>query len=179
MGVKKADGNVDLVAVHESFNEDNEIHLIFLHMVRLCLYPKGANDCEKAYSMHKCWKERDPKVCNPLKGKRYEQSLIVFLLFPCSTTSCGRDWWRDAANIWIYLFHVLIYMQRPLRDELNFYLPCLNWLFYFMWNCATLSTDICQGRREKCSDVDNDIFDGFGPTILYHEYHALVAFRSS
>lgn len=71
MGVKKADGNVDLVAVHESFNEDNEIHLLFLHMVRLCIYPSGSNDCEKAYSMHKCWKERDPKVWNSLEGECY------------------------------------------------------------------------------------------------------------
>lgn len=62
MGVKKADGKVDMVAVHESFNEDNEIHLTFIHMIRLCLYPTGANDCEIAYAMHKCWKEKDPKV---------------------------------------------------------------------------------------------------------------------
>lgn len=62
MGARRADGKIDLVVVHESFNEDNDIHLTFLHMVRLCLYPTGANDCEIAYAMHKCWKEKDPRV---------------------------------------------------------------------------------------------------------------------
>lgn len=67
MHVKK-DAKVDLVAVHESFSEDEEIHNIILHMVRLCLYPTGGNDCDLAYNLHKCWKTRDPKVmsCNRL-----------------------------------------------------------------------------------------------------------------
>lgn len=78
MGVKKADGKIDMVAVHESFNEDNEIHMTFIHMVRLCLYPTGANDCEIAYSMHKCWKQKDPKVCTVIQSKPSHPSFLFF-----------------------------------------------------------------------------------------------------
>lgn len=63
MGLKLPDGKVDLVNLHEAFNDDTEIHMTFIHMIRLCLYPKGDTDCERAYYLNKCWKEKDPKVC--------------------------------------------------------------------------------------------------------------------
>lgn len=56
------DGKIDIVNLHESFNEDHEIHMTILHMIKKCLYPKGANGCEVAYDMFRCWKMSDPRV---------------------------------------------------------------------------------------------------------------------
>lgn len=62
-GLVLPDGKYDLVNLHELFNEDKDIHFTFIHMIRKCLYPKGDDDCQRAYSLHRCWKETDPKVC--------------------------------------------------------------------------------------------------------------------
>lgn len=43
---------------------DDEIQEIAFHMGRRCLRPEGANNCEKAFWYHKCWKTYDPKVSN-------------------------------------------------------------------------------------------------------------------
>lgn len=62
MGMYMPNGKIDIVNLHESFNEDKEIHFDFLHMIRKCLYPKGSNACEVAYDLQRCWKVADPKV---------------------------------------------------------------------------------------------------------------------
>lgn len=58
----RADGKVDIVKTHSLFEEDRETHTYVLHMMRLCLYPTGANACEVAYNLHLCWKKADPKA---------------------------------------------------------------------------------------------------------------------
>lgn len=62
MGMILPDGKIDLVNLHESFNDDKEIHFTFMHMVRKCLYPKG-DGCERAFNLNRCLKQADPKVC--------------------------------------------------------------------------------------------------------------------
>ncbi|XP_055325385.1 general odorant-binding protein 83a-like [Sitodiplosis mosellana] len=54
------DGKIDFVSLHESFNEDKEIHFTFIHMIRRCLYPAGEG-CDRAYNMNVCFKKADPK----------------------------------------------------------------------------------------------------------------------
>lgn len=63
MGFIMPDGKIDLVALHESFNEDKEIHFTFIHMMRKCLYPVGEG-CERAYNLNVCFKKADPKVAH-------------------------------------------------------------------------------------------------------------------
>lgn len=61
---------------HEAnvLDDNGEVHLekfhdmlpgsmqdIALQMGKKCLYPKGDNECEKAFWLHKCWKMADPK----------------------------------------------------------------------------------------------------------------------
>lgn len=41
---------------------DDEIQLIAIHMGKKCLRVQGANQCERAFWYHKCWKSADPKV---------------------------------------------------------------------------------------------------------------------
>lgn len=60
-GMILPDGKIDLVNLHESFNDDKEIHFTFIHMIRKCLYPKG-DGCERAFNLNKCFKQSDPKV---------------------------------------------------------------------------------------------------------------------
>lgn len=62
MGFILPDGKIDLVGLHESFNEDKEIHFTFIHMMRKCLYPAGEG-CERAFNLNACFKKADPKVC--------------------------------------------------------------------------------------------------------------------
>lgn len=57
-------GNVHLELLHESLPDS--MHDIALHMGKRCLYPKGETLCEKAFWLHKCWKESDPKVCTDM-----------------------------------------------------------------------------------------------------------------
>lgn len=61
MGFIMPDGEIDLVALHESFNEDKEIHFTFIHMIRKCLYPVG-DGCARAFNLNSCFKKADPKV---------------------------------------------------------------------------------------------------------------------
>lgn len=46
--------------LHESLPDS--MHDIAMHMGKRCLYPKGETQCEKAFWLHKCWKQADPKV---------------------------------------------------------------------------------------------------------------------
>ncbi len=50
--------NADIL---DKFGRETEDKLIA--MGRKCLYPKGSNQCERAFWLHKCWKTADPKVC--------------------------------------------------------------------------------------------------------------------
>lgn len=56
-------------------HEDGEVHLeklldrlpdsmhdIAVNMGKRCLYPKGDTKCERAFWLHRCWKQADPKV---------------------------------------------------------------------------------------------------------------------
>lgn len=56
-------------------HEDGEVHLeklldrlpdsmhdIAVNMGKKCLYPKGDTKCERAFWLHRCWKQADPKV---------------------------------------------------------------------------------------------------------------------
>lgn len=61
MGMILPDGKIDLVNLHESFNDDKEIHFTFIHMIRKCLYPNG-DGCERAFNLNKCFKQADPRV---------------------------------------------------------------------------------------------------------------------
>lgn len=61
-GLVDDDGKVNLVRVHEQFEFDDELHMIMMDMMRKCLYPSGANSCEKAFALNQCWKKADPKV---------------------------------------------------------------------------------------------------------------------
>ncbi|XP_032597537.1 general odorant-binding protein 83a [Drosophila grimshawi] len=54
-------------------HEDGEVHLeklldrldsmhdIAINMGKRCLYPKGDTKCERAFWLHRCWKQADPK----------------------------------------------------------------------------------------------------------------------
>lgn len=53
-------GVIHLVRIQDLVPES--IHLIFLNMAKRCLYPKGDTQCEKAFALHKCWKQADPTV---------------------------------------------------------------------------------------------------------------------
>lgn len=61
-GMMDTDDKVNLVRVHEVFEYDGQLHMIVINMMRKCLYPQGENMCEKAFFLHKCWKNADPKV---------------------------------------------------------------------------------------------------------------------
>uniref|UniRef100_A0A1Q3EV29 Putative odorant-binding protein n=1 Tax=Culex tarsalis TaxID=7177 RepID=A0A1Q3EV29_CULTA len=52
-------GDVHLEKLHDSL--PNSMHDIAMHMGKRCLYPEGENLCEKAFWLHKCWKQADPK----------------------------------------------------------------------------------------------------------------------
>lgn len=41
---------------------DEEIQAIAIQMGKKCLKVQGANQCERAFWYHKCWKSADPKV---------------------------------------------------------------------------------------------------------------------
>lgn len=60
-GFYMEDGKIDFVGLHESFDEDKEIHFTFIHMMRKCLYPAGEG-CVRAYNLNVCFKKADPKV---------------------------------------------------------------------------------------------------------------------
>lgn len=62
-GMMDPDDKVNLVRVLDVFEYDNHLHMIVINMMRKCLYPQGDNNCEKAFYLHKCWKNADPKVC--------------------------------------------------------------------------------------------------------------------
>lgn len=61
-GVISPDGKVDLIKFHDIFSEHHEIHFIFAHMVRKCLHPEGDDACQRAYDLHRCWKQSEPTV---------------------------------------------------------------------------------------------------------------------
>lgn len=61
MGMILPNGKIDLVNLHEQFNEDKDIHFTFIHMIRKCLYPKGEG-CERAFNLNSCFKTADPRV---------------------------------------------------------------------------------------------------------------------
>uniref|UniRef100_A0A182MBM8 Uncharacterized protein n=1 Tax=Anopheles culicifacies TaxID=139723 RepID=A0A182MBM8_9DIPT len=52
-------GDVHLEKLHDAL--PNSMHDIALHMGKRCLYPEGENLCDKAFWLHKCWKQSDPK----------------------------------------------------------------------------------------------------------------------
>lgn len=79
MGFILLDGKIDLVELHESFNEDKEIHFTFIHMMRKCLYPKGEG-CERAYNLNVCFKKADPKVRALVRHQKSHLKLIILLL---------------------------------------------------------------------------------------------------
>ncbi|XP_037919471.1 pheromone-binding protein-related protein 6-like [Hermetia illucens] len=53
------DGEVHLEKILDSLPDS--MHEIALHMGKKCLYPKGDTKCERAFWLHKCWKQADPK----------------------------------------------------------------------------------------------------------------------
>jgi hypothetical protein len=53
-------GNVHLEKLHAILPESMKD--IALHMGKRCLYPEGETLCERAFWLHKCWKQADPKV---------------------------------------------------------------------------------------------------------------------
>nr|AKB92821.1 odorant binding protein 2b [Zeugodacus tau] len=58
------DGEVHLEKILDSLPES--MHVIALHMGKKCLYPKGDNKCERAFWLHRCWKEADPNQYLPI-----------------------------------------------------------------------------------------------------------------
>lgn len=42
---------------------DEEIRHIAVNLLQACRDPQGGDKCERAFSIHKCWKTTDPKVC--------------------------------------------------------------------------------------------------------------------
>nr|AAO74646.1 odorant-binding protein 3-2 [Aedes aegypti] len=52
-------GHVHLEKLHDALPDS--MRDIAMHMGKRCLYPEGENLCEKAFWLHKCWKESDPK----------------------------------------------------------------------------------------------------------------------
>lgn len=71
-------GNVHLEKLHASLPDS--MHDIALHMGKRCLYPKGENLCEKAFWLHKCWKQADPKVS--------ENKTLIFIVICMSFDLC-------------------------------------------------------------------------------------------
>ena len=63
-------GHVHFEKLHDRLPESMKD--IGMNMGRRCLNPVGENLCEKAYWLHKCWKEADPRVC----------LLFIFIIFP-------------------------------------------------------------------------------------------------
>lgn len=53
-------GDVHLEKLHDSL--PSSMHDIAMHMGKRCLYPEGETLCDKAFWLHKCWKQSDPKV---------------------------------------------------------------------------------------------------------------------
>lgn len=47
---------------------DDEIRHIADGLLKKCQNPSGADQCERAFSIHKCWKMNDPKVCSQHKN---------------------------------------------------------------------------------------------------------------
>ncbi|KAJ6641117.1 Pheromone-binding protein-related protein 6 [Pseudolycoriella hygida] len=41
---------------------DEEVRHIASNLIAKCQNPTGADQCERAFSIHKCWKTNDPKV---------------------------------------------------------------------------------------------------------------------
>lgn len=51
---------------------DDEIREIANNILKNCKNPEGADPCERAFSIHKCWKMADPKV------KSNKSTIILF-----------------------------------------------------------------------------------------------------
>lgn len=61
---EKGDLHLEKLATHVE-KLDEEIQMIAINMGRKCLKVQGANQCERAFWYHKCWKSADPKVFIP------------------------------------------------------------------------------------------------------------------
>lgn len=45
---------------------DDEVKHIAMSLLKACVNPEGADQCERAFWIHKCWKTTDPKVRSTL-----------------------------------------------------------------------------------------------------------------
>lgn len=63
------DPHFDKIQSHVDKMLDDEIKEIVNPLLKACQNPEGADKCERAFSIHKCWKTNDPKVnkCDALK----------------------------------------------------------------------------------------------------------------
>lgn len=59
---------------------DEEIRHIANNLVAACQNPQGGDKCERAFSIHKCWKITDPKVCRQIfTFQIHSNSILVSL----------------------------------------------------------------------------------------------------
>lgn len=60
-------GEVHFEKIHTHVDKwDEEIRAIAKNILAPCTTPVGDNPCERAFSVHKCWKTTDPKVRSTL-----------------------------------------------------------------------------------------------------------------
>lgn len=83
MEVVHDNGNVNLEKVQDAYGNDDEMHVILLHMMKRCLYPKGDNLCEKAYWLNKCWKNADPTVISFFQSLSSIGNVFKVIFFFC------------------------------------------------------------------------------------------------
>lgn len=57
------DPHFERISTHVKLMDD-EIRQIAEPVLKQCTNPEGADKCERAFSIHKCWKTADPKVCS-------------------------------------------------------------------------------------------------------------------
>lgn len=62
-GIMDEQGGLHLETLQSDINAmDTKEAGIWQNMLDLCMQPQGANECEVAYSLNKCWKLADSKV---------------------------------------------------------------------------------------------------------------------
>lgn len=60
---------------------DDEVRHIANSLLAACKNPEGSDKCERAFSIHKCWKTTDPKVSQKMCACKMANPMIEILFF--------------------------------------------------------------------------------------------------
>lgn len=107
------DPHFDRISTHVD-RLDDEFRNIAKNLLEACKNPQGMDKCERAYSIHKCWKMTDPKVIIIFTIFLMRQNYLLFYndlfwiaaLFPRLNGpfqpeygfiyyTMGKTWWCD------------------------------------------------------------------------------------